>query len=127
VANPQLSTLNSQPAPVAGPPVPAWIDETTTTTIGQHQDAAGILKVATAVGSWGRARWLGILLLLAAVGGLLYAHGNPEGYPVICWQVGGVGLFLAMFDPSPWWLALLILPAGFYFAQKLGLLRLPLP
>jgi hypothetical protein len=112
-------------APPPGPPAPAWIDERTETSFGQHQDAAGLMKAATAIGSWGRARWFGILCLLASIGGLLYAHGNPEGYPLICWKVGAVGVFLAVFDPSPWWLLLLILPAGFYVVQKLNLLRLP--
>ena len=125
-AMPNAQPVAEAPAQPAAPQ-PAWIDETVTTTIGQHQDAAAILKVATSVGSWGRARWFGILLMLAAVGGLLYAAGNAEGYPVICWKVGGIGVFLAMFDPSPWWLLLLLIPAGFYLAQKLGLLRLPLP
>lgn len=111
--------------PVQAAPAPAWIDERTETTFGQHQDAAGLVKAATAVGSWGRARWFGILCILAAIGGLLYAAGNAEGYPLICWKVGAVGVFLATFDPSPWWLLLLIIPAGFYVIQKLNLLRLP--
>lgn len=119
------------PAPVAAPPAPPpgpaplWTQEETTTTIGQHQDAAAILKVATTVSQWGRARLLGILLIIAGVFGLALAHNNPEGYPVICWKITGIGLFLAVFDPSPWWLLLLLIPAGFYLAQKLNLLRLP--
>ena len=105
------------------PPAPAWIDERTETTLGQHQDAAGLIKAATAIGSWGRARWLGILCLLFAAFALAWAHNNPEGYPLVAWKVGAVGLFLALFDPSPWWLLLLLLPAAFYVAQKLKLIN----
>ncbi len=112
-------------ATYGGAPAPAWIDERTETSFGAHQDASGIIKAAGFLAGWGRARWLGIVLMLAAAFGLAWAHGNAEGYPLICWQVGGAGLFLALFDPSPWWLLLLLLPAGFYVAQKLNLLRLP--
>lgn len=112
----QLSTLNSQPL---APPAPAWIDEKIETTFGQHQDAAGLVKAATAIGSWGRARWLGILCILFAAFALAWAHNNPDGYPLVAWKIGAVGLFLALFDPSPWWLLLLIIPAAFYTIQKL--------
>lgn len=110
--------------PDASPP-PAWIDEKTETTFGQHQDAAGIVKMAVAMNDWGRARWLGVVCLFFAYSGLLLAVGNPDGYPVICWQIGAVGVFLVVFDPSPWWLCLLILPAGFYILQKFGLWKMP--
>ena len=111
--------------PIA-PPAPAWIDERTETSFGQHQDAAGLVKAATAIGSWGRARWFGILCIVAAAFGLAWAHNNPEGYPLVCWKIGAVGVFLAMFDPSPWWLLLLLIPAAFYTVQKLNITaRLP--
>lgn len=115
-ASSQLSTLNSQ---LLAPPPPAWIDEKIETTFGQHQDAAGLVKAATAIGSWGRARWLGILCILFAAFALAWAHNNPEGYPLVAWKIGAVGVFLALFDPSPWWLLLLIIPAAFYTIQKL--------
>lgn len=113
------------PVLLPSPAAPAWIDERTETTFGPHQDASGIIKAANFLAGWGKARWFGVLCLLGAAFGLAWAHNNPEGYPVICWKVGGIGLFLALFDPSPWWLLLLLIPAGFYLAQKLGLLRLP--
>jgi len=99
-------------------PLPAWTEERTETTLGQHQDAAGILQVATAMGGWGRARWFGLLCMFAAYSGLLWAHGNPEGYPLVCWKIGAIGVALAVFDPSPWWLLLLLIPAAFYAYQK---------
>ena len=116
---------SAQPAPEAAP-APAWIDEKVTTTYGQHQDAAAVVKLATAAGAWGQARWLGIALILCAIGGLLYSHNNPEGYPVICWKIGAIGLFLTAYDPSPWFGLLLIIPGIFYVGQKLGVIR-PLP
>lgn len=111
------------PAPLAAP-APAWIDETVTTTIGQHQDAAGLIKAASAMASWGKARWLGIVCILCGAFGLAWAHNNPDGYPLICWKIAGIGLALAIFDPSPWWLLALLLPAAFYIWQKLQI-KLP--
>ena len=116
----------ASPIQQAPQPAPAWIDEKVTTSIGQHQDAAAVVKLATSATAWGKSRWLGIMLFLCAVGGLLYSHNNPEGYPVICWKVGGIGLFLAAYDPSPWWGLLLIIPGIFDVGQKLGVIR-PLP
>jgi hypothetical protein len=109
-------------------PVPAWIDERVETTYGQHQDAAAMIKVASAVGMWGKARVFGVLAILFGIAVLLYSHGNPDGYPVIGWSVAGAGVFLVAFDPSPWWLTLLIPVGLFYVAQKLaekGILRFP--
>lgn len=115
---PTAAPVAQLPAPLA-PPAPAWIDEKIETSFGQHQDAAGLVKAATAIGSWGRARWLGILCILFAAFALAWAHNNPDGYPLVAWKIGAVGLFLALFDPSPWWLLLLIIPAAFYAVQKL--------
>lgn len=124
----QPSVVSAQPEPEpAQTPQPAWIDEHVETTYGQHQDAAGIIKVANYLGTWGKMRWIGLLCLFAAYSGLLWSHGNADGYPVICWKVGACGLVFTVLDASLWWLLLLIIPAGFYLAQKLGLLRLPLP
>ena len=116
----QLSALSSQL-----PPAPVWIDEKTETTFGQHQDAAALVQAATALGSWGKARWVGVLCVLFAAFGLAWSHNNPDGYPLVCWKFGGAGLVLAIFDPSPWWLLLLIIPGLFFVAQKFNLLRLP--
>jgi|GEM_PF-6397219 len=120
-----VSSPSSPSSPSSAPPQPAWIDEKTETTFGQHQDAAALVQAATALGSWGKARWAGIFLMLASAFGLAWAHNNPEGYPLVCWKGAAIGLGLALLDPSPWWLLLLLIPAGFYFAQKLNLLRLP--
>lgn len=106
-------------------PAPAWIDEKIETTFGQHQDAAGLVTAAIAANSWGKARWLGILCVAFSALALAWSHNNPEGYPLVAWKIGAVGLALVVLDPSPWWLLLLILPAAFYVLQKLNLLRLP--
>lgn len=130
-ANEATQTADAAPSPavppaVLAPPAPAWIDERTETTFGQHQDAAGLVKAATAIGSWGRARWFGILAIIMAAFGLAWAHNNPDGYPLVCWKIGAVGVFLAVFDPSPWWLLLLLIPATLYTVQKLNIsARLP--
>lgn len=115
-------------APVARPeqaPAPAWIDEKTETTFGQHQDAAGLVQAAVAVSSWGKARWIGILCVVFSALALAWAHNNPEGYPLIAWKIGAAGLFFVVLDPSLWWLLLLLIPAGLYVVQRLNLMRLP--
>lgn len=126
--SPQPNTVAADPAGVvpstpaaqfAAPPAPYWIDERTETSLGHHQDAAGLIKAANALGSWGRARWLGIVCMIFSAFALAWAHNNPDGYPLVAWKTGAVGLFLALFDPSPWWLLLLLIPAGFYVVQKL--------
>lgn len=118
---PSDATANAKPEAEQSPavPTPAWIDERTETTFGQHQDAAGLVQAATAMGNWGKARWFGILCVLFGAFALAWAHNNPEGYPLVAWKIGAVGLFLVIFDPSPWWLLLLLIPAGFYTIQKL--------
>jgi len=115
------------PSPTTSPqaPAPAWIDEKVETTIGQHQDAAGLVTAAIAANAWGKARWLGLLCVAFSALALAWSHNNPEGYPLIAWKIGAIGLALVVLDPSPWWLLLLILPAAFYVVQKLNLLRLP--
>jgi hypothetical protein len=120
----QLSALSSQLPPVAVP-APAWIDEKVTTQIGQHQDAAAIVKLAAAASGWPMLRWIGLGCVLAGVGGLLWSHGNPDGYPLVFWKVGGAGVFFMLAGENPAWLLLLILPLGFYAVQKLNLLRIP--
>lgn len=117
-----------QDSPAVAPehaPQPAWIDEKTETTFGQHQDAAGLVQAAVAVSSWGKARWIGILCVVFSALALAWAHNNPEGYPLIAWKIGAAGLFFIVLDPSLWWLLLLLIPAGLYVVQRLNLMRLP--
>lgn len=116
-----------QPAAPAAPtnPAPSWISEETETTFGQHQDAAGIVKVAMAASRWSLMRWLGIICVLVCLGGLLWSHENPNGYPVVFWKVGACGVFFIIAADHPAWLLLLLLPLGFFAVQKLNLLRLP--
>ncbi len=115
------------PQPAGGPqilpaPRPAWIQEKVTTTLGQHQDAAGIVKMAATMSSWPMTRWLGLLAIVVGIGGLLHAAGNSEGYP-LCWvKTVIIGLVLMIVD-NPWWLLLGLIPLAFYVAQKLNLLR----
>ncbi len=114
-------------SPAIAPPAPVWIDEKVTTTIGAHQDAAAIVKVASEANTWSKTRWIGIALVVVALLAALYYRGTPDGYPLIYLKVGAIGLALAIIDPSPWWFLMLIIPAGFYVAQKFNLLRLPMP
>lgn len=108
----------------SGAPAPARVTERVQTTIGAHQDAAGILKAASQL--LGPVRLTGLLVLLLGVGGLLHSAGNHEsGYPA-CWMLCTVVGVLLLITNS--WLLLLgsAAPAGLYFAQKFGLLRLPI-
>ncbi len=116
-----------QPVGVEGVPqlTPAWTYERTETTLGQHQDAAGIAKVAATVGNWGALKWCGLFCILGGIAGLLYAAGHDEGYPLVCWKIIGFGIFFMMAGDNPLWLLLLLLPFGFYAAQKFGLIAAP--
>ncbi len=95
------------------------IEEHVSTTIGSHQDAAVLIKMASGVGAWGRARWVGIVFIIFGSLAIAWSHNNPDGYPLVAWKFLGAGFFLALFDPSPWWLCILIIPAAFYAYQKL--------
>lgn len=112
-------------APLLPAPRPAWVQERVTTTLGQHQDAAGIVKVAATMSGWSTVKWLGALCILVCAGGILWSHGNPDGYPLVFWKVGGIGVFLMIAGDHPAWLLLLLIPLGFYAVQKLNLIRLP--
>ena len=119
---------NVQPQPQALPPgvpqqqfipVISSVTEHTETTIGSHQDAALLIKVASGIGTWGKARWVGICFIIFGAFAIAWSHNNPEGYPLVAWKFMAGGLFLALFDPSPWWLLVLLVPAGFYAVQKI--------
>lgn len=112
------------PAPPA-PALPAWVVERVETNLGQHQDAAAIVKVAAAVSSWGAVKWIGALALALGVIGWLWSVGNPAGFPIVFLKIAGCGLALVLVGDSPGWLLLFLLPVGFYAAQKLGLVRVP--
>lgn len=119
------SPYKPQEQPKMGIPAPAWIDEKVVTVIGAHQNAALLIKAAEEGEKWSKVRWLGICLVVVALGAALYYRGTPEGYPMIYLKVGAIGAALAIIDPSGWWFLLLLVPALFYLAQKLGVLKLP--
>lgn len=125
VAPPVITPAPRVEQPPIQPAAPEWIYERTETTLGQHQDAAGIVKVAATMSAWSSVKWIGLLCILVCLGGLLWSHGNPDGYPLVFWKVGGIGLFLVLVGDNPFWLLLLLLPLGFYAIQRLNLLRLP--
>lgn len=118
-----------QPAPVDAPKdvTPAWSYEKVSTTIGQHQSAATIVKVAEQASGWSSVRWLGILALLVGIGGALWSYNNEHGYMLVFVKVAICGLILVIVGENPWLLLILLIPFGFYVIQKLGLLRLPVP
>lgn len=105
--------------------VPTSASERVETTIGQHQNVEGIVKAAMIASRWSSVRWLGILTIIIGVGGMLWSHGNPDGYPLIFVKVIGCGIVLTLIGENPWLLLILLLPVGFYVLQKLNLLRLP--
>ena len=123
---PRFSHEKKSDAP-AETPAPAWIDEKVTTSIGQHQSAEAIIKVAEQANKWSKTRWIGICLVVGSILIALYYRGTPDGYPMIYMKIGVIGAGIAIIDPSPWWLTALIIPAAFYVAQKFNLLKIPLP
>ena len=107
-------------------PRPAYVHERVKTTIGQHQDAAGIIRAAGALAQWGWLRWVGVVCILVGGAGWLWSVGNPAGYPVVFLGVLACGVVFVLASANPAWLLVLLLPVGFYAAQKLGVVR-PLP
>lgn len=125
VPQPQLPPVVIQP-PATQPQYPAWTYEHVSTTIGEHQDAAGLVKAAKVASGWSTVRWLGILTTLVGIAGWLYSYNNHEtGYPLVFIKVAIAGLIITIVGSNPWLLLLLIIPVGFYALQKLNLLRLP--
>jgi hypothetical protein len=126
VSDPALSSPLSALSSTYAIPAPAWLDERVTTTIGQHQDAAPLVKLAVSAGQWPAMRWFGFAVIVFSLGALLWSAGHDQGYPVVYLKTGACGVAF-LFVTSPWWLALGALPLGFYLLQKFGLFRLPLP
>jgi hypothetical protein len=125
------SPAASDPVTVAQPPqtepqYPAWQYEKVETTIGQHQDAAGIVKAAQVASGWSSVRWLGILITIIGIGGMLWSYNNEHGYPLVFLKVTAIGVIITIIGSNPWFLLLLLIPLGFYALQRLNLLRLPL-
>lgn len=122
---PVIQIDQPQPPTFQPPLAPTMVHERVQTTIGQHQDAAGIVKIANAASGWSKIKWLGLVAIVVGIGGLLHAAGNNEGYPLCWWKTIGAGVTMMILDDNPWLWALLLVPAGFYAVQKLGLLRIP--
>lgn len=127
VSEPAGAVTTTPAAQFPTPPAPYWIEEKTETTIGQHQDAAGIMKVAATLDKWPTVKWLGLLSMVGGIAGLLWAAGHDQGYPLVCWKFVGAGLVLIVLGDSPWAIAALAIPIGFYLAQKYNLARLFIP
>jgi hypothetical protein len=108
------------------PEKPEWIHERVETSIGEHQDAAGIVKVAVSLSKWNSVKWLGLMCVVVGLFGIAWSYNNDEsGYPLVFIKVAGAGVLLIFFAENPWWLLVLMPPAALYIAQKLNLLRLP--
>ena len=106
---------------------PRYVHEKVTTTIGQHQDAAPLIRAAAYASNWSGPKWIGFLCIFVGVGGWLYGVTHKEtGYPLVFLKVAGCGVLLVLVGDNPLWLLVLAVPAAFYALQKLGLLR-PLP
>lgn len=131
---PRIPTLEipapsaGQPPPPPAAPQPVWVQETVQTSIGAHQDAAGIVKVAVSMSKWSSVKWIGLLLIVGGIGGILWSYKNEEsGYPLVYIKTAGIGIFLVIAADNPAWLLLALLPLGLYAAQKFNLLRFPVP
>lgn len=126
---PIIAIPRAEPPQVSIPaaPQPIMVTERVSTTIGQHQDAAGIIaQAAKMADGLGKVQWLGVAMLVLGVAGLLWSAGHDQGYPLVFWKCVGAGLLLVMFGDNPWWLAAAAVPLLLYAAQKFGILR-PFP
>lgn len=124
---PAIEPFVALPEPKAPPQMRvSRVYEKTSTQLGAHQDAGGILKIAAEASKLGVVRAFGLIGMLFALGGYLYsAHNDHSGYPLVFILTGCVGLMLTIVGGSPAMLAWYLIPLGFYAVQKFGLLKLP--
>jgi hypothetical protein len=102
------------------PVVPVREHQEVSTILGEHQDAAGIIKAARMVPM---IIWAGIAGLLLGIGGFLHSHNNePTGYPMVWIITGGIGILLLLFaasgSQSSGWIYLYSIPAALWGMQQ---------
>jgi hypothetical protein len=69
---------------------PRYVHEKVTTTIGQHQDAAPLIRAAAYASNWSGPKWIGLLCIFVGLGGWLYGVTHKEtGYPLVFLKVAG--------------------------------------
>lgn len=115
----------SAPAGFFPPPVPAYVVESTSTRLGEHQDAAGIMKVAAAAQKWTWLRWVGIVCVILGTAGWLWSIGNPNGFILVFVGVAACGIVFIFASANPAWLLVLALPAAWFALQHMNLIKLP--
>lgn len=122
-----LDGAPAAPAPEAAPESqPSATYERVETTIGQHQSAIGIVKAAAAMESWSVFKWLSLAAVVVGVLGMAHSYNNDkDGYMMVWMKVTAIGVFCLLVADNPFWLLLLVIPAGFYALQKFNLFRIP--
>lgn len=126
-ARPVVRVADPAASPVAASmPRPAYTREKTTTTLGAHQDLAGIVTAsASLLKQTSILLWFGVL---AAVGGafaIAWSYNNKDGYMVISALTLAIGVtWLVVPSQSAWWLLLAVLPVGLWLRQQTGFMKL---
>lgn len=136
--NPSSAKLTSQNGVEEEIPVidavPVYQEETTETTLGAHQDLAGIVSEAFKyLGKSSLLLWFG---LVASMGGIYMearhagrkeADGTPDDYKIfwITTIITGITwVILGYNGGSEFWLALGIIPLGIWLSQQDGVMKL---
>lgn len=118
VQSPQAQDTVEEPQML--PVVPVREHQEVSTILGEHQDAAGIIKAARMVPM---IIWAGIVGLLLGIGGFLHSHNNEQtGYPMVWITTGGVGIILLLLaasgSQSSGWMYLYSIPAALWGIQQ---------
>lgn len=115
------------PTQPPAPPRPIYRRSETFTRLGAQQEVAPMLKQVSGVfGRMNRAHWLGVLGIIASLGGILHSAGNKEtGYPVVWLKVLGGSVLAVVMGDALWFWILCGLAFLLYLGQKLGVIRVP--
>ena len=130
VSSPQTAKTGEKPANwiVVPPPQPSYTREKVTTSLGSHQDLAGIMTAASKLlGGSSMLLWFGILVTFGSGAAIFWSMNNPNGYMIVSalsLAIGMTWLVLGAQGGSSWWLLLAIFPVGLWLRQQAGFMKL---
>ena len=116
---------------VVPPPRPLRMTEKVTTSLGSHQDLAGIMTAASKLlQGTSMLVWFGIIAVIGGAFGIAWSMHNEHGYMIVCVSTFVIGIIWLIVPASNWWLLLAVIPAGIWLRQQTSFMRLlgfPIP
>lgn len=109
----------------AVPAIPVYEEWTTETTLGAHQDLAGIVTAAgSLLKQTSMLLWFGLMATIGGAFGIAWSAGNERGYMVVSVLTLVIGITWVIVPPSNWWLLLGAIPFGSWLMQQDGVMKL---